>query len=129
MGSVTIDLPWPPRDLQPHAKGLWYKKANATKVYRSQAFWWAKKAKLATDPGATLRFTYHPPDNRRRDCQNVPSMLKPAIDGIADAMKCDDNGFAVHYPARFSHVVRGGKIVCELTYSDVVEIPLIGRIT
>lgn len=108
---TTITLPWPPAGLQPHAKGHWRPKATATRIYKDTAFWLAKEARVERDPRAVLRVEYRPPDRARRDCQNVHGQIKPAIDGIAQAMGCDDNGFRVHFPAEFGPVVKNGAVI------------------
>lgn len=108
---TTVVLPWPPVDLTPHAKGGWRKKAKATKQYRADAHWLAKAAKVRPDPRAILVFAYHPPDRARRDVQNMPGRLKAAIDGIADAMQCDDHGFRPRFPDHFADPVKGGAII------------------
>lgn len=112
--SARVVLPWPPTALTPHAKGNWRSKAKATREYRRTAFWLAKEAKIATDPGAVLRITYCPPDRQRRDCQNMHGRLKAAIDGIADAMGCDDIGFRVQFPDRFAEPCKGGTVLIEI---------------
>jgi crossover junction endodeoxyribonuclease RusA len=107
----AVVLPWPPKGLQPHAKGHWRPKAKATKAYRAEARKRAEAVGVARDPGAVLTITCHPPDRRRRDCQNMPSQLKAAIDGIADAMGCDDKGFRVRFPEAFAEPVADGSVV------------------
>jgi crossover junction endodeoxyribonuclease RusA len=111
---TVITLPWPPKGLQPHAKGHWWAKARATKAYREQAFWLAKAAGVTADPNARLVFAYHPPNRARRDCQNMPGMLKAAVDGIAQAMGCDDHGFRCAFPEVFADPVKGGAVVVEV---------------
>lgn len=121
MTDYLIRLPWPDAKLAPHAKGHWRPKAVATKAARSAAFWMARDAGIRDAmPDAELRFTYHPPDNRRRDASNLSAMLKAYIDGVADAMGCDDQGFRVYYPPRFDGVIKGGEIVCLITPSTVL---------
>lgn len=120
-GPVTITLPWPAKELQSNARCHWSVKSRATKAARSAAFWLGKEAKVGAWPDAVLRFTYHPPDRRRRDCQDVPNSLKASIDGIADAMGVDDYGFKVHYPPEFSEVRKGGAIVVEILPSSEWE--------
>ena len=89
----------------------------------------ALEAKMEADPEAVLRFTYHQPNSKGRDAQNMPWMLKAYIDGIADAMKVDDNKFQVYYPPAFSDNIKGGLIVCDIeTKMKVVEVPVIGTI-
>jgi crossover junction endodeoxyribonuclease RusA len=65
-------------------------------------------------PGAVLEFTYSPPDRRKRDVQNLPHMLKAAIDGIADAMGCDDHGFRCVFPSQFSEPVPSGAVLVHI---------------
>lgn len=112
---TTVTLPWPSRHLSPHANGHWWSRSSATRKARRDAFYAARNAGVATDPNAVLRVAYNPPDRRRRDVQNMPAMIKAYIDGIADAMGCDDNGFRVQFPDSFGDVVKGGEIVIEVT--------------
>jgi crossover junction endodeoxyribonuclease RusA len=112
---TRIVLPWPPAALQPHAKGSVWPKIKATKAYRQAAFWIAREAGVRPDPTAVLTVTYHPPDRARRDCQNMHGRTKALIDGIADAMGCDDNGFRVRFPDSFGAVVKGGAIIVEVS--------------
>lgn len=112
---VSMQLPWPPAALQPHAKGHWHAKARATKAYRRSVAWLAKAANVPRDPAAIVSFAYCPPDLRRRDAQNMPSMLKAAVDGIADAMGCDDNKFRVRFPEAFAEPVKGGAVLVTIT--------------
>lgn len=111
---IRLVLPWPPKGLQPHAKGHWKPKADATRRYRRDAFYLARAAGVTTCAGAVLTFTFNPPDRRRRDPQNMPAQMKPAIDGVADAMGCDDNGFRVRFPERLGEPVPGGAVIIEI---------------
>lgn len=113
---TIITMPWPPAALTPHAKGSPWPKIRATKAYRREAGWLAKEAGVRRDPSAVLTVTLHPPDRARRDCHNMPGRLKAAIDGIADAMGCDDVGFRVRFPESFSEVRRGGAVVINVTH-------------
>lgn len=106
---TTITFPWPDKALSDNARVHWSMKADAVKAQRNAAFWLAKEAKVQRNPAAILRFEYFPP-NRRHDVQNIPARIKGLIDGIADAMGCDDKGFMVYYPPIFSEVVKGGAI-------------------
>lgn len=111
---TRLELPWPSTALTPHAKGHWFTKANATRKARRDAYYIALDAKVQPNPTAILTVTYHPPNNARRDCANMHGRMKAAIDGIADAMGCDDNGFRVRFPDSFAEVVRGGCVVIEV---------------
>lgn len=111
---TTIRLPWPPKGLQPHAKGHWAPKAKATAQYREWARLAALEAKVKPDPQAILVFTYHPPNQARRDVQNTHIQMKAVIDGIAAAMKVDDRLFRCRFPETFGEVVRGGLVLVEV---------------
>ena len=114
--TILIRLSWPDKALAPHAKGHWRPKAKATKAYRAEAGMAAIAQsinKLNTDT-PRLVFAFHPPDKRRRDLQNMPAMMKAAIDGIADAMGCDDHGFRCVWPEAFSDTVKGGCVLVEV---------------
>ena len=111
---MILTLPWPSPALHAHAKGDRWTKIKATKKYRRDCWLLALVAKVARDPQAVLTITYHPPNLRRRDAQNMPYSCKPLIDGIADAMKCDDHGFKVRYPDSFAGPVKGGAVVVKI---------------
>ena len=85
-------------------------------------------AREAGANGDLIDFAYHPPDKRRRDAQNMPHMLKAAIDGMADAMGRDDSNFRCTFPSKFSEVVKGGKIVVTVTPA-IVDVPITGTIS
>lgn len=121
MAEYTITLPWPDAKLSSNARVHWSQKARLKSQARTAAWALAREQGVKEAmPDASLTFTYHPPDNRRRDVQNVPSMLKAYIDGIADAMGCDDHGFRVHYPAEFAENRPGGAIICAIKSNTVV---------
>lgn len=87
----------------------------------------AKAAGVATDPNARLFIEYYP-KAFREDPQNVPAGLKPFIDGIADAMGCDDRGFIVDYPTQFAGRSKQGEVVFRIE-CDGATIPFRGTIS
>ena len=111
--SIVIDLPWPSPKLSSNKRLHWRVKSEATKKARADAKWLALSAKVGQWPNAVLQFAYFPPDKRRRDVQNMPAMLKASIDGIADAMGCDDHGFRPRFPDHFGKPSKSGYVrVC-----------------
>jgi hypothetical protein len=112
-GSITFDLPWPPAALSGHNTGHWRGKSAIVRNHRL----WARHATLAARPQVPdegdieIRFTFHPP-NRRGDRTNFPNRLKPAIDGISDALKVNDKRFLPSY--HYGVVVPNGKVVVEI---------------
>lgn len=126
MSVVTVRLPWPPDELKSNSRAHWAQKHRAT----AKARYWAKtaamEAKVGTCPNATLFIEYYPP-SYRGDVQNVPSSLKAYIDGIADAMGCDDKGFKVDYPSVWAGKKPGGEVVFRIV-PPVASVPLVGQV-
>ena len=107
---VQITLPWPAKALHSNARCHWAAKAAATAKARQEAAIVAKSAGVGCWPDAVILIEYWPA-NRRSDCQNAASAMKSLIDGIADAMGCDDKRFRVDYPSVFAGTRKGGEVV------------------
>jgi crossover junction endodeoxyribonuclease RusA len=106
-----ITLPWPSTDLTPHAKGGWKKKARATKDARNMAWSVAmEKPRVECIPDAVI-FVEYWPKARRGDVHNMHGRMKAYIDGIADAMGCDDKAFQVDFPTVWAGTSPQGKVV------------------
>jgi crossover junction endodeoxyribonuclease RusA len=112
-GPIRISFPWPPAALTAHAKGSVWPKIKATKAYRYQAMVLSRMAKVPNAPAARLVFTWHPP-RMAGDPHNLPGRVKALIDGIADAMGCDDKGFRCAFPEAFAAPVKGGAVIVEV---------------
>ena len=105
MDAVSLDLPWPPADLNPNrARGLhWATRREATALYRRDCFVAAKdminRARRIKAPVPTpvptpvsATVTFWMPNRRRRDLDNLLAAMKPAWDGLVDAgLLADDN--------------------------------------
>lgn len=112
--SFDITLPWPPASLSGHAKGNWRAKAVITAKHRH----WAHRATLAAGVAGIpatgdipLVITFYPPD-RRGDRTNYPNRIKPAIDGIAEALNVNDKRFLPTY--HFAEPVRVARVVVSI---------------
>ena len=118
-----IVLPWPSRDLHPNARVHWAVKRKAAKRAREGGFLAAvvAGARFAEYRPGRLQVWIdgYPPDHRRRDADGLLSALKPALDGIADAMGTDDKWFVPH-PFVRDEVVRGGEVRIRIS-SDPVD--------
>ena len=128
MKVKEITLPWPDPKLTPHAKGHWRPKAQATKEARDMA--WAKameRPRIDTMPDATI-FVEYWPKAFRGDVHNMHGRMKAYIDGIADAMGCDDRRFKVDFPTVWAGRSKPGKVVFRIV-PPVTEIPLRGKIS
>lgn len=62
-------------------------------------------------PRARLSFAFHPAPRSRPDLQNMPATMKAYIDGIADAMGCDDRHFTPIWPETFAPRVKNGAVI------------------
>ena len=114
--ECLIRLPWPSSKLSSNSRVHWAVRAKATKGYREQARLASNESglRMANHTHAVLDFFFFPPDRRRRDAQNMPAMMKSAIDGIADAMGCDDHNFVCRFQGRFEEPVKGGSVLIKL---------------
>ena len=98
--KITLRLPDP--CLSPNARVNWRVKHGATKKYRRSAFLLATEQAGAC-PGlirATQQATFYYPTKRRRDGDNLLSMLKPVWDGLVDAGVLDDDAGLIHMPVK-----------------------------
>ena len=109
-----IELPWPDKSLSPNARGHWAKSASAKQSAKRDA----KMAALAAGyrnlnfEALHLRITFHPPDRRKRDLDNMLSSLKSALDGVRDAVGVDDSNWEL--TIRRGEKVEGGVVVVEI---------------
>lgn len=109
-----VTLPWPHKELSPNARVHWAKKARITKAYRELCFYMAKDKKLK--PGHIMKMTFHPPDNRRRDDDNMIASFKAGRDGVADAVGVDDAQFKLQFER--GYVKTGGAVVVEIVENE-----------
>lgn len=97
---IALTLPWPSAKLNPNrSKGMhWASTSALRKSARFEACALARAAAgaLSGTLGAgaiPLSITFIQPDRRARDRDNLLAALKPAIDGIADALGVNDTQF------------------------------------
>ena len=106
-----ISLPWPDRAMSPNSRAHWSRKAKAVKAARALAGSVARIERNMwavdlPDGAIPVRLTFNPPDNRHRDTDNMLSMCKAYLDGIADAYGVNDNRFTLTLER--GPVVKGG---------------------
>ena len=109
---MTLELLWPPKELNPNHKVHWSKRAAAVKAYRLDCYWCAKANRPSNKrKGFLLDFkvTFHPPDKRKRDRDNMIAAFKAGQDGMADAWGIDDSEFIITYAV--GEPVKHGKVV------------------
>ena len=110
---MRLELPYPPAILSPNKRPHWAAKAKAVASYRSECGWRARAqgADILDVTRLEMRITFHPPDLRRRDCDNLISATKALRDGLMDAIGVDDSGFVVTY--EMAPPIKGGLVVVE----------------
>lgn len=116
--EYLLRLSWPVPSLWQNRRAHWAERAKAIKDYRTEAWAEAGNHGVQTMPGAILEFTFAPPNRIRRDIQNMPATMKSAIDGIADAMGCDDRLFRPRFPDQFADPVKGGAVLIHIRSAE-----------
>ena len=113
-GGGNIEISWPPRPLWPNHTGKLRLKMRAQKLYREEAQG-ATQAALGSAYRAPegveipLVVTFYPPNNIRRDRDNMIAAFKRGQDGIARAIHADDHWFRPRY--HFAEPVKNGRVV------------------
>jgi len=93
---MIVTLPWPNRVLSPNAREHWRNVARVKKAARLDAYWLTVAAYDGeTFQAPTVAMEFCPPDNRRRDLDNMIAAMKAGLDGISQAIGVDDRHFAL----------------------------------
>ena len=98
---LRIRLPFPARSLSPNARRVWQASLKPKREAREVGYWAVRQACFRNTNCIMhynplyLRIAIHPPDNRRRDLDNIVAALKSYQDGIFDYMHLDD-GKIIH---------------------------------
>jgi crossover junction endodeoxyribonuclease RusA len=122
MKQITVEVPYPDGSLLQNSRKHWRVKGEATADARMVA---KNRANLAN---GTQRWngvvkleavtTIYPPDKRRRDTMNTAAALKPAIDGIFDALGVDDS-LIDDWRVRRREPIPGGRVI--ITIQEVLS--------
>jgi crossover junction endodeoxyribonuclease RusA len=114
-----FSLPWPPSVLNPNTKAHWSVKAKAAKIQKEACYYTVKSvlkgaAVIFPDEGKVgIQMTFHPPQNRSYDEDNLISRAKSTLDGVALGLGIDDKRFKLGEPI-IGNVVKGGEIKISL---------------
>lgn len=94
--KTVLVLPFPDPVLMPN-KSLgkhWTVTRAARDKAKSDAFYLTKQAGWqGRDVSGCLKITFYCPDRRKRDLDNLVHAMKPALDGVAQAIGIDDSNF------------------------------------
>ena len=100
---LRIRLPFPDRRLSPNARRVWQASLTPKRAAREVGYFAAMEDCHARGTGSAsslgiiktkplhLRIAIHPPDNRRRDVDNIVAALKSYQDGVFDYIGMDDS--------------------------------------
>ncbi len=111
-----IELPWPPNQLSPNNRAKHLHLTGVRNAYKSACFYAAKAAGDKISGNALLCITFHPPDNRKRDLDNMLSAIKYGLDGVALASGVDDYGWSLSI--RRGEKIKGGLVKIETKEAD-----------
>lgn len=117
--ALELVLPWPAKELSPNSRAHWRARAKATEKARLDAYCVATVAMYEQDfriPDGRLHLwiDFYPPTRRMPDDDNMLARMKPARDGIADALGIDDRRFVSHPYVR-EEVRKGGEVRIRIT--------------
>ncbi|GKS86493.1 endonuclease [Acidovorax sp. SUPP1855] len=117
---MRIELPWPDACLSPNRKnGRHWGAVHSAKGKRladARLLTLSEMRKAGyTPPPGTLQMvvTFHAPDKRRRDLDNLLAAMKADFDGISQALGVDDQLFEPLTLKR-GPVIKGGAVVLEV---------------
>lgn len=118
MVIIKNSYPWPPKELNPNSRLFWRAKNPVKRAYRDQGYYGTKVVTLTEaqqdEPIACL-ITYHPPDKRHRDIDNLLAACKPLIDGMSDRLGINDRNIRP-VTIDFGDVEQGGRVDIELNF-------------
>ena len=118
--TLAITLPFPNPDLMPNRRlGKHWAQSNAAKqkawddayTLAHQAMQGYRGVWTPTNQAVPVTLTFCPPDNRRRDLDNLLAASKSALDGVAAALRMDDREFEPVTLKRGEKVAHGSLVV------------------
>lgn len=119
MKSAVVFLPWPSRTLNPNSRVHWSRLAKAKKKAKQDAYYATLEAGIGKINASALsvRYVVFPPDERRRDQDNIIASLKASADGISQAVGIDDSKWSISIAPR-GPVQKHGMIKVELEWNE-----------
>ena len=128
---ITVNLPWPDKKLSPNARVHHFVLARAKSKAKSAAnilafLAYREIGRPHIIGPLDVSITFHPPDNRRRDIDNMLASNKAALDGVSAAIGVDDSRWGLSLSR--GDVVKGGRVVVQIK-PRAVALPVMGQIT
>ena len=118
--TALIELPWPPKQLSPNARLHWRAVHKAKSAYKLECVTLLRPLMppRVSDGRLPITVTICPPDNRKRDRDNIQASLKYALDCVAKWLGVDDYLFDPSYT--FGEPVKGGRISILIGSAEMV---------
>lgn len=116
MTDVLLTYDWFPDELRPNARVDKYKKNRIFQQYKQHGTLGSSRIKMDDSKNIALTMLFYPPDNRRRDLDNMLASCKALLDGIAQGMGIDDRAFRPITIDVMDVFKPNGKIEVILTY-------------
>lgn len=110
---MKLTLSWPPRELSPNARRKHLHVRDVRNKFKHSWWWLAKHARVTVTDETRLVITFHPPDNRRRDLDNMLASIKYGLDGLAKAAGVDDHKWNA-IDLRRGEKAEGGAVIVEI---------------
>lgn len=115
---MQVTLPWPNKVLSPNHMAHFRVKAKARANQKRDAALLCSNRKCPPAEAYALELTFCPPDNRRRDLDNLFASMKGAIDGMCAALKIDDSQFKCVILA-FGEKTRNGEVKIKIRKKEM----------
>lgn len=117
MTKLVVGLPWPSYSLWPNAHKGWRSRYRSMKAARELAKFITLQTlagqEFAPDAFAVpVTLTFTPPTRRSYDEDNAQAACKAYLDGLADALKVNDNRFRL--TAHHAGFQSGGGVTFEI---------------
>lgn len=110
MTPLSVDLPWPAKNLHPNSRPHWAAKARSVRGARFAAKYAARHIGQVEALAVNVTCIFSPPPiKRNRDADNLIAACKPYFDGIADAIGVDDSRFH-HQAPQWGEPQKGGNV-------------------
>ena len=117
--GLHLMFPFPDAILNPNKIAHWTKKASAKKTSKTAGYYLAKEKAVILDSEKRyiVKLVFCPPDNRKRDLDNLLASMKSALDGMCSGLGIDDS--MIKPDPDWGPVTEGGKV--EITIMEKIE--------
>lgn len=107
-------FPWPDARLSPNKRIDRRALIHVKEAARSEAFAITRESgRVVIRTNLQLTLTFHPPDRRKRDLDNLYASFKPYQDGMCAALNVDDS-FIERVILQRENTFDGGKVIVDI---------------